>query len=99
MKIFVFLGNIHVSWILSAFHGRINVPLILSTFRGYLHSVDIIHVSWILSAFKDNIDIGHITSYLALNVCYFLHSFVLVADIIFDHITIYVNIILSENHP
>ena len=90
VKISVFYGNIHVPLILSAFHGNINIPCILSAFRGYICT------PWILSAFcgycphfVDTIVIGHIKTYLARNICHFLHSFVLVMDIIFGHITSY----------
>ena len=90
MEISVFRENIHVPWILYAFHGNINVLWILSAFRGYICT------PWILSAFHgyylhfvDTIDIGDITSYLACNVRHVLHSFVLVVNIISGCITSY----------
>ena len=75
---------IRTPWILSTFYGNINVLWIVSAFCGYYPH------------FVDTTRIGHITSYLACNVCYALHSLVLVMDIIFGHITIY----LARNiHP
>ena len=44
----------------------------------YLHFVDIIHILWILwiyPHFMDIICIGHITSYLARNVCPIFHIY------------------------
>ena len=90
--------NSHVPWILSAFKVNINVLRIICILWLYLHSVDIIriswkyprsmdiiHILWKYPHFVDTIVIGHITSYLALNVCHVLHSFFLVVDIIFGH--------------
>ena len=56
--------------VISTFHGYYSHFVDISAFHGYyLHFVDIIHI-------------GHIMSYLALNVCNVLHSFVPVVDII-----------------
>ena len=51
-------------------------------FVEYSHFVDIICILWMYPNFVDNIRIGHITSYLAQNVCHVLHSSVMVVDII-----------------
>ena len=68
----------------------------------YLHSVDIIRISWIYPHsvdiicilclyphFVNTIGIVHIVRYLAQNVHYVLHIFVLVVGIIFGCITSY----------
>ena len=103
VKILAFCGNIHVPWILSAFIGNINVLWILSAFCGYICTQKIlssfrgnIYLPWILSSFReyylhfvDTIGIGHITSYPDYNVRHFIQSFVLVVDIIFGRIIIY----------
>ena len=65
--------------------------------------MDIIRTPWIIFAFRgyypdfvDTIFIRNITSYLARNVCSFLHSFIMVVDIVFGRITSY----LARNvHP
>ena len=56
----------------------------------YPHSVDIIRIFGVYPHFVGIIRIGHITSYLASNICHGINSFVLVVDIIYiGHITIY----------
>ena len=44
-----------------------------------------IHVSWIYPHFVDTVGILQVTSYLDRHVCHFIHSFVLVVDIVFGH--------------
>ena len=48
----------------------------------YLHFVDISEFHGYYPHFVDIIHIGHITIYLACNVCHVLHTLVLVVDII-----------------
>ena len=56
----------------------------------YLHFVDIYSFCGYYSHFDEIIRIGHITRYLAPNVCHDLQSFVLVNAIIYiGHITSY----------
>ena len=60
----------------------------------------ITYITWLQHSYfvlvVDIICIGHITSYLARNVCHILHSFVLVVDIIFIGNIIHIFVLLVD---